>query len=225
MMSTSTFSTAIFRNQLPNDARVIDVVEALKNQFGEKNIDWVQAINGIIRIDFFTNSFKIKFLQKGLKLGNMTIPAYEWIEAFDYPQVKVAITGLPKGILDFDILEVLRELGAEPTSAVTYDYFWDEVNKKSTNIRTGKRFVHIKKPVTPLPATIRLGAHEAYLKHWGQFSDSVKGSIFQNRNQLPQRVNSNQQPAHPTRVAPTRQTVSNPRLPLKEMGKMNPPLI
>lgn len=221
-MSSSNFSTAIFRNQLPSDARVIDIVEALKKQFGEKNIDWVQAINGIIRIDFFANSYKIKILQKGLKLGNMTIPVFEWTDAFDHPQVKVSITGLPKGIQDADILEVLRELGACPTSDISYDYFWDEVSKKKTNIRTGKRFVHIKKPDTPLPSTIRMGPHEAFLKHWGQYSESVNGNIFQRKNQLHQKIINNQPPSHPIRDAPSRQIVSDTPHPTKK-DKQNEP--
>ena len=167
-MSEEIFSAVIFKNQLPSSCKITEVVSATRKQFLEKDIDCIQPINGLVRFDFLTMGTRLAFLQKGLRILNRTVLPMEWVDSMDTPQVKLTIDGLTRATSDSDLIAALKKLGAVPTSKVEPAYYWDHERNCPSNIKSGRRFIHIKKPTTPLPSSIQIGNKEANIKYYGQ---------------------------------------------------------
>ena len=170
------FSSVMFKNQLPPNCKITEIVYAAKKQFLEKDIDCIQPINGLIRFDFLKRETRLAFLQKGLKIGSRTIIPMEWVDSMDTPQVKLTIDGLTRSTSDEALIAALVDIGAEPTSLVQPAFYWDHERNCPSNIKSGRRYVHIKKPSSPLPFTFPVGDKEAHLKYFGQTPPNKNGN-------------------------------------------------
>ena len=189
------FSAVIFKNQLPSSCRITEVVSATRKQFKEQDIDCIQPINGLVRFDFLTMSTRLAFLQRGLKIMSRTVLPMEWVDSMDTPQVKLTVDGLTRTTSDSDLISALKGLGAEPTSKVEPAYYWDHERNCPSNIKSGRRFIHIKKPSTPLPSLIRIGDREANIKYFGQNTGAKSGNIMNTARDTSHSNSSDNQPS------------------------------
>ena len=183
-----TFSVAIFKKQLPECCTPIDLVMAMQAQFGENDIDMIQSINGLYRIDFNRKEPHTKIFARGLSLLSLTIPVSLWRDGMDCPQVRLVVGPLPKEISNMEILEALEKCDLLPVTVGEYDYWKDKVTGKQTKIKTGKRIFFIKKTNTPIPDKVIIKDREAPIWFWGKslsLAESKRsGNIFRKEPEI-----------------------------------------
>ena len=69
MADSSCFSIIFYKSKLPFGKYTYDNVVALRKPFKDDDIDSVQALNGVIRVDLYNKESFRKLLTKGLVIG------------------------------------------------------------------------------------------------------------------------------------------------------------
>ena len=82
--------------------------------------------------------------------------------------VKVIIGNIPLSVSSTEIMDSL--IGIEGVNVRSRLFFegYRDVDKTLTSFKTGRRFIHIDKPASPLPKFFHVGQWRASLNHFGQ---------------------------------------------------------
>lgn len=146
-----------------NPATVLEVCLAAERISGRGSIIGAQDIRGLWRIYPANRDSRNTLLIQGIALRGMTIKVcatnpYTLRDnaGEETPSTKVWIDDIPISVADSEIEFSLVKLGCELRSAVKMERARDADNKL-TRFLTGRRFVFITTPTTPLEKTMKVG--------------------------------------------------------------------
>ena len=192
MAESSCFSIIFYKSQLPFGKYTYDVVVALRKRFKDEDIDCVQALHGVIRVDLNSKEAFRNLLTKGLVIGRNLIFGIKYQDGMDDPSMQIRIEGLPKNQDENEIYEGLIEIGVVPMSKIEHHYYKDKEEGTKIPIKSGKKLITIKKPSSPLPKEFQVGNRVGKIWYWGQEDEEkdkdekenekpVSGNVFQKK--------------------------------------------
>jgi len=100
------------------------------------------------------------------------------------PSTKVMIDKAPLKVTNKAIKDALLNLGIKPRSGMNYDGIWSK-NGKITPWFSGRRYIFIDIPPTPLPEEIVVDSHKLSVRHKEQNMESQGGSATQRGSSEP----------------------------------------
>ena len=155
-----------------------EICEAREKVTGFGSIVGAQRISGLWRIYPANDSARNKLLINGITLRGIKVTLRDRNPflvttmgqtgaAFESPTTKVIINNIPISFSDDELLKSIKELKCEVRSKLIQERDRDS-SGKLTRWLTGRRFLYITVPPTPLPKTINVGPFRASLYHWEQ---------------------------------------------------------
>lgn len=180
----ATFSTVqpvfLKQNSIPdcviNRPSVLEMCLAAERTSGQGSILGAQEIRGLWRIYPATREARTELLVKGLRLRNTSLQVSNsnpFILRDDTgeekPTTKLWIDNIPISVAESEIEHVLVKVGCELRSAIKMERARDADNKL-TRFLTGRRFVFITVPPTPLDKTLKINIFTAKVYHKEQKS-------------------------------------------------------
>ena len=148
----------------------IDMCRAAENTSGRGSIRGAQRIRGLWRIYPRRQEARDKLLLEGMNLWGTQVsllpknPFTLQDQNNEKPATKLWVGNVPLSVDDNIIETALKKLGCEMRSTVRKELARDK-NGKLTNWETGRRFVFITVPTTPLPKMCTMGIFSAELYH------------------------------------------------------------
>ena len=145
----------------------IDMCRAAENTSGRGSIGGAQRIRGLWRIYPRRQEARDKLLLEGMNLWGTQVsllpenPFTLQDQNSEKPATKLWVGNVPLSVDDV-IETALKKLGCEMRSTVRKELARDK-NGKLTNWETGRRFVFITVPTTPLPKMCTMGIFLAEL--------------------------------------------------------------
>ena len=174
----------VLNSQLPgfdNKAfTTAEICSSAEKVCGYNSIDGAQRIGGLWRIYPRENSSRQKMLLNGIVLRGVAVTVKgrnpylirdinnpDQIgdrESFQPPTTKLIIGNIPLSFSDDELLQAVKEQGVNIFSKLISERDRDE-NGKLTHWKTGRRFVYIAVPLTPLPNKVTIGPFSASFYH------------------------------------------------------------
>jgi hypothetical protein len=174
----------IINNQLPAFEQKVfttaEICTAAEKVCGYNSIEGAQRIGSLWRIYPRSREHRQKLLLQGLVLRGVSVTVKSRNpflvrepgvndrvgdrESNQPPTTKLIISNIPLSYSDTDILQAVNTLGVNVMSKMISERDRDEKGKL-THWKTGRRFVYISIPSTPLPKTLNIGPFKAALYH------------------------------------------------------------
>ena len=147
--------------------RGLKMIDACERSIGERGraIDGAQKIGGLWRIYPLSNPGRRQRLLNGVTIRGQSVAVHgnnPKATGGDDNSVKLYISNLPLSIATSEVIKSLDSLGVVRLSAVKYDCYRNQ-GRGLTQYKSGKRFVFIKKPTSPLPKSTLLGEWRMFL--------------------------------------------------------------
>ena len=157
------------------DPSVFDVCVAAERSAGKDTILAAQICRGLWRIYPKSPEARTSLLLKGLIIRNAKVSVHSMNpniirddNGVAVPTTKVWVDELPLSVSDCEIEQALKKLGCDFRSDIKLEQARDK-NHRLTKFFTGRRFVFISVPQTPLPKTVQVAENfKAKLFHWEQ---------------------------------------------------------
>ena len=147
--------------ELPSeDGRVygLEIKRAIEVVLGpDRKIECVQKCNGFWRIILWSVQDRNTLLQAGLTIRGLVIPLYgsNPNNINGKESVRLYISNVYYSIADEEVKKALRGIGLVLGGEIKYENYKDE-NRKTLETKTGRRFVMIAEPTSPLPDYVRI---------------------------------------------------------------------
>ncbi|XP_076450382.1 uncharacterized protein LOC143286631 [Babylonia areolata] len=160
---------------------VYDVCVAAEAVCGRETIRGAQRVRGLWWIYPKTNETRDKLLLEGFLLRGARVslldknPFVIRDQTDEKPTTKLWINNVPLSIDNKDIEAALQKLGVEIRSSLRNELARNP-DGRLTRFETGRRFVFISVPSTPLRPVLRLGVFTAALYHKEQKQKLIKCS-------------------------------------------------
>ena len=165
-------------SDLPFDIRDIELLKQAEIIAGKGRAKVAQRLGGIWRIHMIDAEARNKVFGVGMTVRGKAIPTYDINPNFFRDKegnvvetTKLTIENIPISIGHEDVLDHLKRLNVEPTTG----FFWINCREADNSLKrdwfNGNRFIHIKKPSTPLPEFMFIGKFKAYLNHQEQVTE------------------------------------------------------
>lgn len=158
-----------------NRPTCLEICLAAERVAGRDSIVGAQDIKGLWRIYPATKEARNTLLIKGMVIRDVSVelsdtnPYSIRDDGIEKPSTKVYIDGIPISVANSEIEHSLLRLGCELRSDIKHERARDRDNKL-TRFLTGKRFVFITVPPTPLEKTMTVSLFTATLYHKEQKS-------------------------------------------------------
>ena len=157
----------------------IEMCAAAKAVTGRKTTRGAQRIKGLLRLYPRQSQFRAKLLMEGMAMKGMKIQLLDKKKQKNFliegsqeerPATKVIIGNILLSCDNNEIEIALKKLGVETRSKIRNEL---ARNKEGalTQWETGRRFVFITTPTTPLPPTLRVGIFTGEVYHKEQKKD------------------------------------------------------
>ena len=162
---------------------VLEVCLSAERAAGQGSILGAQDIRGLWRIYPVSKEARTELLVKGVRMRGAMLqvsnanPFILRDSGEEKPTTKLWIDNVPMSVADSEIEHTLVKLGCELRSAVKQDRARDKDNKL-TRFLTGRRFVFITVPSTPLDTFVKVNFFTAKLYYKEQ---KQKGSVVCSR--------------------------------------------
>ena len=154
--------------------KVLEICTAAEKSCGQGLIVGAQSIRGLWRVYPATPEARADLLIKGICIRNTSLRPSDtnpYVLRDDTgeekPSTKLWIDEIPISVADAEIKHALSSLGCELRSAVMMDRARN-ADGKMTRFLTGRRFVFITVPKTPLVKSVKISVFTAKLFHWEQ---------------------------------------------------------
>ena len=154
----------------------VEICRAAEAVTGPRTIDGAQPKDLLWRVYPLTQQARCDLLVSGLSLRGVHIRPYDknplivrHVEGErEVPTTRVLVGGIPLSFNNEAILDAIKHLPeVKVRSAIFYERGRDE-NKRLTPYKTGRRFLFIEVPPTPLPKKLKIGHFTATIFHWEQ---------------------------------------------------------
>lgn len=162
----------IFGDQISKETTGYKLSVACDKSIGPHGgIDGCQFLNGLWRLYPLTEKARQALLTNGITIDRRHIPVIGTNpKIVDGPgeSVKLIIGKIPLSLSNSEIEKALAEMdNVKVRSKLFYEHYRDE-DGKLTSYKSGRRFVYIDKPISPLPKSIDIVKWKASLYHFGQ---------------------------------------------------------
>ena len=174
MPVTSSLPVFIKNRDIPNSDSVrpdcLELCIAAERVSGRGSVIGAQDIKGLWRIYPATKEARNELLIKGIIVRDVSVTLHETNpfsirdDGVERPSTKVFIDGIPISVADSEIEHSLVKLGCELRSAIKHERARDS-DGKLTRFITGKRFVFITIPTTPLEKSMLVSVFTASVYH------------------------------------------------------------
>lgn len=174
----------VINNQLPafeqKPFTTSEICAAGERVCGYNSIEGAQRIGSLWRIYPRTREYRQKLLLEGIVLRGVQVVvksrnpflvrapgSHDMVGdrvADQPPSTKLIISNIPLSYSDNDILHAVNNLGVTALSKLISERDRDDKGKL-THWKTGRRFVYISLPKSPLPRTLEVGPFKASLFH------------------------------------------------------------
>ena len=150
-----------------------EICTAVEKVCGFGNAIGAQRIGGLWRIYLSSETARQKLLISGVVLRGVQVLVRDKnpfiVISQDGSQTeqqttRLSIGNIPLSFSDKDILESMKALKCQPQSKMVAERDRD-ANGKLTRWLTGRRFIYIATPPTPLPKSVKIGPFTASLYH------------------------------------------------------------
>ncbi len=153
-----------FLNQdCPDNVTIIELCEAAEKITGFDTIVACQKIGAVWRLHGKTMEVRAKLVSKRILIRGKSIPLFSQnplsfrdSQGKEIPATRLTIGNVPVSIASVDLEGYISRAGAKLRSPL----FWERVrypNGQLSRFASGKRFVWIDLPSTPLPKTVKIG--------------------------------------------------------------------
>lgn len=156
-------------DEAPDDVTHVDICQAAERLVGFGSIVGAQRLGGLWRLYPINREIRAKLLTLKLLIRGRSIPlrsqnpfSIRDKEGKEIPSTRLSIDGLPVSIASSDLEGYLQKAGASFRSHILWEKARDE-DGKLTRWVTGRRYVWIDLPTTPLPHRIQVGSFYAKL--------------------------------------------------------------
>lgn len=153
---------------------------ACEKSTGPHGIEGVQRLGKLIRIYCLTKLARDRLLMNGLNIDKTHVPVIgtnPMVVPGSAEAVKLIIGQIPLSLANSEIEKALADMSdIKVRSKMFYEHYRDDEGKLSS-YKSGRRFVYIDKPASPLPKFITIVKWKASLYHFGQKSaaaDNIK---------------------------------------------------
>ena len=137
---------------------------------GKGTIIGAQKMGKLFRVYPSTQQTRETLITQGINYDNLHIsvlPNNPFIVT-GKASVKAIIGNIPLSVSNIEILDSLKGIaGVNVRSRLFFEGYRDE-DKTLTSFKTGRRFVYIDRPSSPLPKNFQVGQWKASLYHFGQ---------------------------------------------------------
>jgi len=165
---------------------VVEMCSAAERVCGYETVVGAQRIGGLWRVYCANNDARIQLLTEGLIIrGHCIVPKDKnpfVVEGGneETPTTKLIIGNVPMSYNNEDILSVLEKNKVKARSGM-YDERGRDENGKLTRWKTGRRFLYISLPSTPLPKSLSVGLFQAslYYRERKDRDDATCGKCLQ----------------------------------------------
>ena len=159
----------ILNREAPDNVGHIELFEAAEKITGFGTMVACQRIGAVWRIHGSTYEVRAKLVSKKLLVRGLSVPIYSQNplsyrdkNGQEIPSTRLSIDGVPVSIATVDLEGYLLKAGAKLRSPIT----WERVkysNGQLSRCHSGRRFVWIDLPPSPLPKVITIGTINAFL--------------------------------------------------------------
>ena len=154
---------------VPDDTSVYGICFAAEVVSGKGSIDGATCINGLWRVQPFTEVARAKLLSTGITLYGTRV-SFDSMNPFrtgggsESDSTRLTISNLPFSYSDDAMERNLYRLGVRLRSRITMERARGPDNHLS-DWKTGRRTMWIEMPSSPLPKTVKMGDFSAHLYH------------------------------------------------------------
>ena len=182
---------ALPQNGTPFTTR--EICNACEKKTGFRSMIGAQRIGALWRLYPDNNDVRARLLIEGITLRGVTVTlrdknpmavnrsrmsAQAGYSYDEIPTTRVVVGNVPLSFSDTDILETLKQLGANPVSRLHLERDRNPVTKEMTRWLTGRRFCYIKVPENPLPTSFKIGPFKATIFHYDSRFKIQKHYLF-----------------------------------------------
>ena len=146
---------------------VFEVCYAAEKISGHSSIEGAQKIRNLWRIYPISQEARQNLLVSGIALRSQHIDlmdANPYIHGNDRQTTKVIISDIPLSVANHDIKPLFMKKGYKPVSDIKYECARD-TEGKLTRFKTGRRFLFMEVPQTPLPNMLEIAGFRARVYH------------------------------------------------------------
>ena len=160
-----------------NAYRVCEMCRACERVGGPQSMEGAQRIGGLWRLYPSNHPTRALLLTKGITLNGCHInlmdtnPFLMRDTGVEIDSTRLTIGDIPLSYSNKEIEDYLLSKGCKPLSALKYELERDEAGQL-THWKTGRRFIFIEMPSSPLPRDVRIGRFQAKLYHKEQKNGS-----------------------------------------------------
>ena len=154
-----------------NRPTVLELCLAGERVTGQGSILGAQAIRGLWRLYPATAAARNDLLVKGIRLRDTSIQVSNdnpFIlrdgSGAEKPSTKVWVDNIPLSVADTEVEHSLTKIGCELRSKIQLERARDSDNRL-TRFLTGRRFLFITTPQTPLDKTLKVNIFQAHIFH------------------------------------------------------------
>ena len=182
----------IFADQVEKNTKGYHLAKAIADVTGPSGLYGLQRLGGLWRIYAATQEAKDKLLINGFSFNRVHIPVIgtnPYVADPSVESVKLIIGNIPLSVSNSEIEQALKELDNVKIRSKLFEEKYRDDQGGLTSFRTGRRYVYIEKPSTPLPKFIQVMQWKASLYHFGQKSmmtSTDKGSPSNDSNISPE---------------------------------------
>ena len=173
----------------------LEICRAAETLTGPNTIDGAQPKNLLWRIYPLTQQARCDMLASGFSLRGIHVRPYDKNPLIvqysdgererEAPTTRVIVGGVPFSFNNEAILDTISRLpDVNVRSAIFYERARDE-NKKLTSYKTGRRYLFIDVPPTPLPKKLKIGMFTATIFHWEQKQTQTCGNCLETGHSAP----------------------------------------
>jgi hypothetical protein len=161
----------------PEQFDTVDFCTACEITSGKDTMMGAQRIRGLWRLYPKTRQARDKLLIQGIELGGVQVTLmdknpFTFNGSEDTPTTKLWLSGVPLSARDDDLVVAIEKLGCVLQSQMKKELARDK-SGKLTQWLTGRRFVFIDVPKTPLSKSIKVGIFNVDLYHKEQRATTV----------------------------------------------------
>ena len=150
----------------------LEIMRAMEDVIGKKaSVECIQKVNGLWRLIVFEKRHRDLLLQTGLNIRGYTITLHSrnpFLNKNGEEQVRLIISNVPYSIANEEIIKSLDSIGVTVSAKdIQWENYRNE-NRDMLSTKTGRRFIFIDPPTSPLPTSMRVaGKSTAYLNYKG----------------------------------------------------------
>ena len=163
--------------------RVCEMCRACERVGGPQSMEGAQRIGGLWRLYPSNHPTRALLLTEGITLHGChvnlmdTNPFLMRDTGVEIESTRLTIGDIPLSYSNKEIEDYLLSKGCKPLSALKYELERDEAGQL-THWKTGRRFIFIEMPSSPLPRDVRIGRFEAKLYHKEQKMEAIWNAII-----------------------------------------------